>query len=44
MKVGISELVDGNLVTKSASLNDGILTIDLVRVENSNKVKSYDIV
>ena len=44
MKVGISELVDGNVVTKSASLNDGILTIDLVRVENSNKVKSYDIV
>ena len=43
MEVGITELVNGEMVKKSASLDDGILTIDLVRVENSNKVKSYDI-
>lgn len=43
MEVGITELVNGELVKKSESLDDGILTIDLVRVENSNKVKSYDI-
>lgn len=43
MVVGITELVDGKLINKSASLDDGILTIDLLRVENSNKVKSYEI-
>lgn len=43
MVIGKTELIDGKLVHKAAKMEQGMLTIDLIKVENNDRIKKIQI-